>query len=385
MSTTANCFLILTTLLAACGCSTRASQTFRLVPQQNDMIVVPPGVARADAAQGALSTKTPKGRPCASTGDALTLKRRGGTLRISVARDALIKEPAGWLRQWSAEMEAQGCVPAGAGLELAARILDSVPLDPWAAFRLMHGDSVQKGYVELGTENRLQTQAPILKSGKPPETNQIDIDNVTGHGYSLNVDIRESDEAIGVETAWYALRPKTDGPGSTIVVLSVERTVEGNSLPATSPQTDYFHFAPDIGFYRLIYKADLEERGATKAIVVGAPDRIELERRTRLVLDDLNACKVSDPEMCMVIPRHVGLNPALAVTVNGQEVRVEGIRSTVRTAIWQAHGPQRMEDVLPSLEVKRPYGGKLVEVEFDRSGSAILNMTLLGGEAIAWK
>jgi hypothetical protein len=243
---------------------------------------------------------------------------------------------------------------------------------------------VQKGYVELGPENRLQTQAPILKSGKPPETNRIEIANVTGQGATLNVDIRESDEVVGVETAWYTLRPKAGGAGSTIVALSAERNTAGKSEAAAAPQADYFHFAPDIGFYRLIYKADLQEKGSTTEIVVGAPDRMELERRTQRVLDDFNTCKVTGPEMCAVIPRHVALNPALAVTVNGVEVRV-GIRGIVRSAIAQAHGPQRAEDVLPTLGVRRPYGGRLVEVEFDRARGAILNMTLLGGESISWK
>jgi hypothetical protein len=35
--------------------------------------------------------------------------------------------------------------------------------------------------------------------------------------------------------------------------------------------------------------------------------------------------------------------------------------------------------------VLKPYGGKLAEVEFDRASSAILDMTLLGGESISWK
>jgi hypothetical protein len=370
-------------VLAVSGCAVRNPQTYRLAPNVDSHVLVPPGIATADVPRGAITIQRPKGVPCTSSGEAIAVERHGGKLRLTVTRDALVKQPVGWLRRWTAELESSGCIPAGTGLELAARILESVPLDPYAAYRLMHADSVQQGFVELGPENRLQTQAPIMKSGNSPDANVIEIASITQSGNSLNVDLRASDQLLGVETAWYTLRPKEGGPGTRIVALSAERRIEGKTEAAAGPLRDYFPFAPEIGFYRLIYKADLVDKGATTEIVVGAPDRTELERRTRRVLDDFNVCKTSDPSLCAVIPRHVALNPALAVTVNGEEIRV-GIRAWVRSAILQSGGPRRVEDVLPTLVVKKPYRGKLVDVEFDRASSAILDVTLLGGEAISY-
>jgi hypothetical protein len=225
--------------------------------------------------------------------------------------------------------------------------------------------------------------APIMKSGNSPEENKIEITSVTGSDRALNVDIRQSDEAIGVETSWYALRPKAAGPGSTIVPLSAERRIESQTTPVSGPLATYFPFAADIGFYRLIYKAEKEGNGSITEILVGAPNLLELQRRTRLVLDDFNTCKVSDPEMCAVIPRRVALNAVLAVTVNGKETRI-GIRGTVRSAIVQGGGLPRAEDMVSTLSVSKPYKGKLVDVQFDRASSAILDMTLLGGEVIDW-
>jgi hypothetical protein len=367
----------------ACACAVRQPQTYRLAPQASAHILIPPGIASLGAAHGAFTVKPTKGSSCAS-GNPISLDQHGNKLRISVDRDALLGQPAGWLRQWTAELEAAGCLPQGTSMGFAARIFESVPLDPSAAYRLLHADQVAKGFVELGPENRLQTQAPILKSGKTPDSQLIQIASVTGTDRALNVDIRESDETIGVETSWFALRPKPVGAGTTIVALSTERRIDDKIEPSSGPNRNYFQFAPEIGFYRLIYKADLAEKGALTEIIVGAPDRMELDRRTRRVLDDFDTCKVSDPSLCAVIPRHVGLNAALAVTVNGKEVRV-GIRGMVRSAIRQAGGPQHAEEVLPSLTVRKPYGGKLVDVEFDRSSSAILDVTLLGGESISWK
>ena len=86
----------------------------------------------------------------------------------------------------------------------------------------------------------------------------------------------------------------------------------------------------------------------------------------------------------MAIPRHVAVNPYLAVTVNGQEVRLE-VRSSVRSAIRSGGGPQRAEEVLAKLQVLKPYGGKMIAVDFDHANPAILDLTLLGGESIFWK
>jgi hypothetical protein len=376
--------LLCAPLLAASGCAVRQPLTYRLAPQGNARVLVPPGVGTAEVSHGGFTMKLAKRSPCTPAGDAISVERRGSKLRVSVARDALLQQPPGWLRRWAAEIENEGCMAPGMGLDFAARVLESVPLDPAAAYRLLHADYIGQGYVELGPENRLQAMAPIMKAGTSPDAVVMEIASVTGNDRALYVDIRASDEPVGVEISWYTLRPKTDGPGTTIVPLSAERRIDGATAAAAAPLRNYFQFAPEIGFYRLIYKADVTGKGSLTEIVVGASDRNELDRRTRRVLDDFNTCQVSDVSLCAVIPRHVAVNSVLAVTVNGRETRV-GIRGTVRGAIRQAGGPQRIEDVLPRLSVLKPYGGKLAEVEFDRASSAILDMTLLGGESISWK
>ena len=190
-------------------------QTYRRVSVAGVPVLAPPNVA-ADAQGGALTIKRTTGKPCDSS-DVIAIARHGGKLTVTVARDVLVAQAAGWLRQWTAEAESHGCLPVGTGLDFATRVLESVPLAPSAAYRLLHADNAAVGFVELGIENQLQTLAPIMKSGHSPDANQIEITSVTGNDRSLNVDIRESDEAIGVETSWYALRPKAHGLGTVIV------------------------------------------------------------------------------------------------------------------------------------------------------------------------
>jgi hypothetical protein len=261
--------------LAASGCAVRAPHAYRLVPAGNERVLVPPGVVSADTTRARITVKLSKKQPCAPPPGAITVKRHGSAVRFAVTRDGLLRQPANWLRQWTAEAESQGCTPVGTSMQLAERILESLPLDPSAAYRLMHGDNVVAGFVELGPENRLQTTAPIMKSGDSPEANKIEVTSVTGSDRVLNIDIRESDEPIGVETSWYALRRKVAGPGTTIVPLSAERRIESQTTSVSGPLANYFPFAPDIGFYRLIYKAEMEGKGSITEIVVGAPNFLE--------------------------------------------------------------------------------------------------------------
>jgi hypothetical protein len=162
-------------VIAASGCAVRAPQSYGLLAAGNERMLVPPRVVNADTASGNVMVKLSKKQPCALLPSAITVKRHGGTLRLTVTRESLLQQPPGWLRQWTAEAESQGCAPVGTSVQLADSILESLPLGPSAAYRLMHGDNIVAGFVELGPENRLQTTAPILKSGNSPETSILRI------------------------------------------------------------------------------------------------------------------------------------------------------------------------------------------------------------------
>jgi len=373
-----------TLLLASMACAVRKPQTYRLIPQDRNRVLVPPGVATPAVAQATFILEIPSWRPpCNPVGDAVVIQPSRKKLRITVMRDALVQQPPGWLAQWTAEAEAQGCLAPGAGLQFASRILDSVPLDPSAAYKLLHADNIRKGYIDLGTEDRLQVVSPIMKAGVAPDAPILETANASGNDRQITLDVRSTSNLIGVETAWYAFQPKPDHVGSTIVPIAAERSIQGKKEPAAAPITNYFQFSPSAAFYRLFYKTDPADNGITE-IVITAPTRAELDRLTQALSADFNLCQKSDPGMCMVIPRRVAVNPFLLVTVNGAETRLV-IGSSVRNAIMAGGGPLRGQEVLPQLSVLKPYAGKLVPVEFDRSRQEILDLVLLGGESISWK
>ena len=114
-------------------------------------------------------------------------------------------------------------------------------------------------FVEIGAGIRLQAVSPILRTGVSSDAPQFDIDKVSGGGNTLTVELKSSPDLIGFETAWYDLRPKAAGSGFTIVPASAEINIKGNVESRAAPARNYFQFAPEIGFYRLFYKADQSE------------------------------------------------------------------------------------------------------------------------------
>lgn len=371
-------------VLAGAGCAVRPPRTYRMAPQDRNRVLVPPGVSTPAASQGIFTMDAVAWRSsCDSGGDAVAIQPNKKRIRATVTRDALLRQPSGWLSQWTADAEAQGCLAPGAGLELATRVVESVPLDPSAAYRLLHAGDIRKGYIDLGPESRLQVVSPILKNGAVSDAPILEVSGASGNDARIDLAVTASENLVGIETAWYALLPKPDGVGSVIVPVAAERSIQGKVETVAAPAANYFQFSPKAAFYRLLYKTDPDGREINEIVIAGAT-RAELYGHTDALLADSSLCRTSDPEMCIAIPRQVGVNPYFTVTVNGAEVRLP-VGGTVRQAIASGGGPPRVQDVLPQLALFKPYAGRPVRVEFDRNGAEILDLVLLGGESLSWK
>jgi hypothetical protein len=333
-------------------------------------VLIPPNVAGLDVAQRAwVSDIAPGHGTCTQEAPMLQLRKK--RLVVSVDREFLLqqKQP-GWLSHWTMQAEAHGCIAQGEGLRLANLIADSVPLDSLVAFRLLHPNDVQSGYVELGAENRLEVRSPIAAG-------TLQTAAVTGSGAQLTVDLQPAPALTGFEIAWYAIRPNAGRLGFHFEPLSADRTTRSGVEHLAAPAQNYFQFPAQAAFYRLFYKTD--DNGVT-AIVISGTTREDLDRRTRSVSVNPAACENAGG-LCLVLPKRVGVNPFLVVAANEKELTVP-LGATVRSAI-QAAG-QRPEAVMATLNVSRPYAGQLHPLEFDRTAPEILNVKLSGGERLLW-
>jgi hypothetical protein len=86
--------------------------------------------------------------------------------------------------------------------------------------------------------------------------------------------------------------------------------------------------------------------------------------------------------MCLALPRRVGVNPFLIVSVNGRDITVP-VGARLSAAI-QAAGMKNPDTVLPELRVKKLFRGKPTPMEFDHQSDDILNLQLTGGERLSW-
>jgi hypothetical protein len=109
---------------------------------------------------------------------------------------------------------------------------------------------------------------------------------------------------------------------------------------------------------------------------VGAASRDQLPR-------DLSACGKEGAVQCINLPKRVGINPYLEISVNGKPMAIPAHTPPAVRAVIQA-AKLRPDAVLPTLAVTKPYAGKPVPVEFDRTKPDILGLVLSGNEEIRW-
>ena len=345
------------------GCAVR--QPFPATWRLTGRTLAPPGVT-ADLTQRTFTVPI-MGKPRCPASDAITVQPRGSRLRVTVHRDSLAAQPRGWLTTWTEQAESLGCIAPDQAAVLAARIVESVALPSGADLRLLRLDGMPN-YVEVGAGNRLQVISPILREGANPESPLFEAGKTTAEGGGLAVELKSSPDLIGFETAWYDLHPKTAGRGFNIVASSAETSIEGKVESQPAPVRNYFQFAPEMGFYRLFYKADQSEVLAAAAARAALPT-------------DLEACGQPGGPVCLPIPRGVAVNPYLRVYVNGSPVAV-AIGSDLGALIRNLRlSPDK---VLPTLAITRLWAGKPVALEFDRSQPDVLRLVFTGNEQIRW-
>ena len=167
-------------LVACSGCAVhkQASQTYRLVGQGTAPVLVPPGVVAPGLAQRKFRADIGVGRAaCPPATGVVAMRVSKSRAVVTVRRDTLLKQAPGWLSDWTAELESQGCLGPGGGLKLADRIAESLPLDPKSAFRLLYASTA-----DIGPRIRLQVVSPILREGAQQDAPLLDTVAASGNG-----------------------------------------------------------------------------------------------------------------------------------------------------------------------------------------------------------
>jgi hypothetical protein len=358
-------------LLVICpGCVIHKQSTYRLVPRSGNQILVPPGAANADVAQRTFNVKIAAAHGVCPP--AITTHRK--RIRVTLTREFLSQQPIGWLTEWTADLESQGCIVPGAGPSLAQEIAEALPLELNRASQLLFSSQL-----DITPQMRIQVVSPILREGAAPDSPILESAETSGRGNSLTVGIKSSANLLGYETAMYDVQQRAGGRGLSIQPIYADRHIGAETEHRPEPAVNYFQFSADAAFYRVFYEAQQTEYAA---IIVAAPTRAELERRTKVLAAGMASCEKLNNELCLAVPKQVAINGLVPVTVNGSQTWVTwgtNIGGVVRQA------QERPANLSAKLAVYKLHNGKPAKVEFDRANPAIFNLTVSGGEVISWK
>jgi len=365
-------------LVIGTGCAIHKApiHSYRLVPAAVNPVLIPPGVASPDVAQRTFNANVAAGRgQCPSTGGPIAIQTRRKRIRVTVTRELLLQEPIGWLNEWTADLESQGCIAPGTSPKLAEQIAEALPLDIDQAFHLLHSNQI-----DITSQMRIQVVSPIVREGVAPNSPIPESAETSGKGNSITVNIKSSASLLGYETVSYTVQTKSNGIGLSIVPLYADRHIGDETERRPEPATNYFQFPADAAFYRVFYEAQQTEYAA---IIIAARSRAELERRTKILGAGIASCDKLNNELCVAVPKQVAINGLVPVTVNGSQTFVTwgtNIGGAIRAA-----GERQANLLLPKLAIYKLYNGKPVGVEFDHANPAIFNVIVSGGEVISWK
>ncbi len=117
---------------AGAGCARHAPMTYRYVRQDSKAILIPPGVADANASVRTFRFRTAVVRrpDCAVSDGGITIKPGRRELRIAVNRELLVQHTPGWLSKWAVSYEERGCLARGDATQFATQIAEALPLEP---------------------------------------------------------------------------------------------------------------------------------------------------------------------------------------------------------------------------------------------------------------
>jgi hypothetical protein len=347
-----------------------------------DPIVFPP--TRGDDASQILSVAikgarqaTPK-IDCDIPGDLISLRWQGSTAGISFHSQAFFAissdQSANQIgrgmyvdpllaidkfRLALAERQARGCLRAIENERLRRAIVEYFPLPPAIAYFLQMGSYDITGYFDLTPDFRMQITSPIYPPGTEPSTKTL----------------------LGYETANYTFVREGPDRRTRLRLASATEVLIGAAPIEKRTLRNELSFAGSPAHFRLLFMTDETTTDRiTRAVLLSAPEESKLTqavaRRGSRPDDFCTTLSIADMN-CTILPKNFGVSPELRVRVNQKDafIRVGGM-------VQEALNLPNDVDPPPSLEVLRPFHGRLIPIKFDRSSRDILRLVLLPGDQI---
>jgi hypothetical protein len=249
-----------------------------------------------------------------------------------------------------------GCLTAAELAVLDRRLIDHLTLPSGALYRLRFGEFALNGYMDITDEFRLRAVEPI----------------------------RERGVVTGYLTSFYLLDRAPDG-GVLVTAGDSEANVQAKLTVGKAADSELLHLPAGATWLRFFFRSwsRTEDR---RIALIAAPNSAERERASKeFEANPEGYCTGVAKQRgvaCVSVPMDMVVGPELRVSANGNDAFVP-VGGTLGEALRGA-GLRDGRAALGTLEVRRPYEGKLAPVEFDRTRTEILGLVLIGGEQITW-
>ena len=360
------------------GCQ-HAAIAYHLRRDGLDPVVLPPLVDRASPSLSIdlqhARHAAPKSIDCDVTGDLISLRWEKSTAQISFRAQSLFASDqlssnqigrgvyvdpllaADRFRLGLVERESKGCFTSAESERLRRAIVERIPLPPYLAYSLQLGSYSVSGYFDLTPDFRMQITSPIYPTGAKPSTSAL----------------------LGYETANYAFT--REGNLTRLRLASATETLIGNVPAEKQTVRNELPFGKSPAHFRLFFKTEEGQSSqVTRAILLSSRSQLRLTEAVAhgaSSVDDFCATLSLSQVSCSVLPKNYGVTPELRVRVNQKDafVRVGGM-------VRELLDLDRVANPPPSLQILRPFHGRLIPIEFDRSSKDILDLVLLPGDEL---
>ena len=249
-----------------------------------------------------------------------------------------------------------GCLTAAELPVLDRRLIDNLALPSSALYRLRFGEFTLNGYMDVTDEFRLRAVEPIRDGGV-----------VTGY-----------------LTSFYLLKPAPNG-GVLVSAGESEINIQAKLIAGKAGDSELLHLPAGATWLRLFFRtwSSTQDR---RIALIAAPTATGRDVASKeFEADPEGYCAGAAKQQgvtCISVPKEMVLGPELRVFAQGRDAfsPVGGTLNDVLRSV----GVREPGGVRGTLQVRRPYEGKLVPIKFDRTRTEILGLVLIGGEQITW-
>ena len=264
------------------------------------------------------------------------------------------------------ERQAKGCLNPLEGERLRRAIVENLPLPPAIAYFLQLGSFEVTGAIDLTPDFRMQVSDPIYTPGA-----ETSVANMLGYETANYVFVREGRE--------HRMRLR--------LASASEVPINGTPFEKRAPRNE-LPFSKSPGYFRLLFMAEEGESNRvtsthiTRAVLLSALDENPLSQavpRPGMSPSQFCTTMAAANVSCTVFPKNFGVSPEVRIFVNGKEVflRVGGM-------VQEALGLDKSEGPPATLKILRPFHGRLIPIQFDRSSGDILKLVLLPGDQLTF-